>query len=80
MHNPNKNLYKIYSWIEDWKPVKLRYNVKMADEGVPHPYCVWCEENCNGKWSWWFDKDYGYLSFENAIDVILFKLKKFKGI
>ena len=79
MHNPNKNLNKIYSWIPG-EAEKYQYNVKMADEGVPHLYCEWCEENCNGKWSWWFDGDYGYISFERAIDIMLFKLIKFKGI
>jgi len=74
------NLNRIYSWIIGWAPVKLQYNVRMEDNGVPHSYCQWCDENCKGKWSWWFDSTYGYISFENGIDVILFKLKKFKGI
>ena len=70
----------IYSWIEDWEPTKLQYNVRMKDAGVPHPYVEWCNDNCKGKWSWYFDEYYGYVSFEKAIDVILFKLKEFKGI
>ena len=74
-----KNLNKIYSWIPG-EPEKFQYNVRMVSDGVPHLYCQWCEENCDGKWSWWFDGGYGYISFENAIDVILFKLKTFKGI
>ena len=77
MAGRNRN---IYSWIEDWKPTKLQYTVKMKDAGVPSPYVEWCNDNCKGKWSWYFDENYGYLSFEKAIDAILFKLKEFKGI
>ena len=77
MAGKNRN---IYSWIEDWDPIKLQYNVKMRDNGVSHTYVEWCDDNCKGKWSWHFDEDYGYISFEKAADVILFKLKEFKGI
>ena len=91
VRNPVKNAYNvldymagknrnIYSWIEDWDPIKLQYNVKMRDNGVPHTYVEWCDDNCKGNWSWHFDEDYGYISFDFAIDVILFKLKEFKGI
>jgi|TARA_Y100000310_G_scaffold344709_1_gene458945 hypothetical protein len=52
----------------------------MESNGVPHTYVEWCDDNCYGKWSWHFDDDYGYISFDSAMDVILFKLKTFKGI
>ena len=74
-----KDYSKIYSWINDWEPVKLQYNVRMESNGVPQVYCQWCNENCKGKWSWWFDEDYGYISFENAFDFVLFKLKRVGG-
>ena len=80
LYMAGRNLNKIYSWIEDWEPVKLQYNVRMDSDGVPHPYVEWCDENCKGKWCWYFTEDYAYISFEHAIDIILFKLKKFKGI
>ena len=75
-----KNLYRSYSWIEDWEPERLRYNVRMKSNGVPHTYVEWCDDNCKSNWSWHFDENYGYISFDSAIDVILFKLKEFKGI
>jgi len=68
---------KVYTWIRGWEPTKLKYKVKMDHQAVPHSYIKWCDSNCRGKWSWYFDLHHGYISFENAIDVTLFKLKRF---
>ena len=81
MHNAQVRK-KVYSFIENWNPIKLNYIVDINMAVVPHPFVEWCRHNCEGKWSWWFEgaSDWGvaekaFISFDNKADALIFKLK-----
>jgi len=69
---------QVYSWIKDWEPIKLPIAIKLDRPGVPHNWVEWCSENCEGKWSWWFEEgtwdDMAYIGFELKEEAVLFKL------
>ena len=72
---PNNNDHsKTYSLIDDWEAKRLPYVATIQKPGVPHTLVQWCENNCTGKWSWWFDDDYAYIGFEKRIEAFIFKL------
>jgi hypothetical protein len=69
-------------WQGDVKPQpqELPYVIafKPLDEnsqpGVPHPYVIWCEDNCTEPWAWWFDAFTSYMGFASQSDFMIFKL------
>ena len=69
-----KNYTKCYSLIDNWTAERLPYVATLAKPGVPHPLVEWCENNCQGKWSWWFDEYHAYIGFEDRYEAFMFKL------
>ena len=82
MHNVQARR-KVYSFIENWNPIKLNYIIDINMGVVPYAFVEWCRDNCEGKWSWWFEGvgDWGgvaekaFVSFDNKSDALVFKLK-----
>ena len=33
---------------------QFEYNVDMNSNGVMSECIEWCQQNCEGKWGWWF--------------------------
>ena len=64
---------------------QFEFNVDLNSNGVMSECIEWCQENCEGKWGWWFeqsdlydplrhnweDQD-SYMSFENKKDASRF--------
>lgn len=72
---PNNNDHsKTYSLIDDWEAKRLPYVATIQKPGVPHTLVQWCENNCTGKWSWWFDEYRAYIGFEYPHEAFIFKL------
>ncbi len=71
---PSSNYNKTYSLIDDWEAERLPYVATIQKPGVPHTLVQWCETNCIGKWSWWFDDDHAYIGFEKRVEAFIFKL------
>ena len=66
--------------------LKFEHNLDLKDPGVSAMYVNWCNDNCLGRWGWWFERDLrgyytnyrdhsnAFLSFENEEDLVLFSL------
>ena len=35
---------------------RFKYNIPINNTGIPYFVVIWCAENCNHPWGWWFDK------------------------
>ena len=64
---------------------QFEYNVDMNSNGIMGECIDWCQENCEGKWGWWFEpvgeienpknhweNQNAYMSFEKKIDATRF--------
>ena len=64
---------------------KFRFNIDMNSNGIMGECISWCQENCEGKWGWWFqgpesDNPYehnwqeqnSYMSFSNKKEAMAF--------
>jgi len=64
---------------------QFEYNVDMNSNGIMGECIDWCQENCEGKWGWWFEpagdidnpKNHwehqnAYMSFEKKLDATRF--------
>ena len=60
-----------------------KYDVCLNDYGVPEDCLIWCEDNCKGRWGWWFDdapesshwnpeNNVAYMSFAHKKDAVKF--------
>tara|TARA_A100000164_G_scaffold361890_1_gene377208 strand:- start:402 stop:716 length:315 start_codon:yes stop_codon:yes gene_type:complete len=34
---------------------KFRFNMDMNSNGINSECIEWCQQNCDGKWGWWFE-------------------------
>ena len=34
---------------------KFRYDIDMNSNGIMAECIEWCQQNCEGKWGWWFE-------------------------
>jgi|TARA_B110000977_G_C10936487_1_gene439167 hypothetical protein len=66
---------------------KFKFDIDMNSNGIMSDCIEWCQQNCQGKWGWWFDqKDLydplqhnweeqdSYMSFEKKTDATRFWL------
>ena len=66
---------------------QVEHNIDMNSNGIMGDCIAWCQENCEGKWGWWFegaesDNPYAhnwqeqnsYMSFEKKKDATRFWL------
>ena len=66
---------------------KFKYNIDMNSNGIMGECIEWCQENCEGKWGWWFEPageienpknhwEYqnAYMSFEKKKDATMYWL------
>tara|TARA_Y100000592_G_C5379942_1_gene272914 strand:+ start:455 stop:772 length:318 start_codon:yes stop_codon:yes gene_type:complete len=64
---------------------KFRFNIDMNSNGIMGECISWCQENCDGKWGWWFQgpesdnpyehnwqKQNSYMSFQYKRDATRF--------
>ena len=72
----HKDYQRTYSLIEGWEARRLPYVATLQKPGVPHTFVEWCQNNCQGKWSWWFDERHAYIGFEHPDEAFNFKLIK----
>ncbi len=35
---------------------QFKYNIDMNTNGINGECIDWCQENCKGKWGWWFEQ------------------------
>ena len=56
---------------------RFKYNIPINNTGIPYFVVVWCAENCNHRWGWWFDKKTkeARMSFENRNESIFYCFK-----
>jgi len=48
---------------------KFRYNIDMNSNGIMGDCIEWCQQNCEGRWGWWFDNKEQYnLNWHNWED------------
>jgi hypothetical protein len=66
---------------------QFEHNIDMNSNGIMGECIEWCQENCEGKWGWWFEgaesddpyahnwqEQNSYMSFEKKIDATRFWL------
>lgn len=74
----NTKYNKKWQTVEDDILDSLPYIYKYEDDNdypcIPVELVNWCENNCQGKWSWWFDNANGYIGFKLQEDLVFFKL------
>ena len=64
---------------------RFEYSVDMNSNGIAGECISWCQNNCTGKWGWWFEPSgeienpanhwehqSAYMSFEKKIDATRF--------
>ena len=34
---------------------RFRFNIDMDSDGIMGDCIEWCQQNCKGKWGWWFE-------------------------
>ena len=34
---------------------RFRFNIDMNSDGIMGDCIEWCQQNCTGKWGWWFE-------------------------
>ena len=56
---------------------RFKYNIPINNTGIPYFVVIWCAENCNHRWGWWFDKKTkeARMSFENRNESIFYCFK-----
>ena len=56
---------------------RFKYNIPINNTGIPYFVVIWCAENCNHPWGWWFDKKTkeARMSFEDRNESIFWCLK-----
>ena len=66
---------------------KFKYDIDMDSNGIMGECIEWCQQNCKGKWGWWFEPageienprnhwehQNAYMSFEKKTDATRFWL------
>ena len=66
---------------------KFEFNIDMHSNGIMGGCIEWCQENCKGKWGWWFEpagdvihpmnhweNQNAYMSFQRKVDATIFWL------
>ena len=41
--------------LENGYDKKFKYSICLNSDGVVEDYIHWCENNCIGKWGWWYE-------------------------
>ena len=68
---------------------QFRFNIDMNSDGIMGDCIEWCQQNCEGKWGWWFEntdlydplkhnweEQNAYMSFQHKRDATRFWLSK----
>lgn len=54
------------------------HSVSLNKKSISYQSVDWCDENCKGKWSWWFDEAlYCHLTFELESDLVMWSLSMY---
>ena len=64
-----------YTLANRFEPEIFQYRVQMESDAIPGGTIEWCLSNCTGKWSWYFDNNFAWLSFEDSMDHLFFCCK-----